>query len=291
MATCRKTASAIRSQVPLPARHHPQQESCGSSSRRSRRRRPDPGGDRALLVQLPGRQDRRCIPGRASPSPTTPARNRPISSSTNQGLLVAEERRAGRATPWKWGRWPACWWALPAAAPIIKDVVTDALGRLKVGPEALFSTLGRTAARGLETRLAAHWLHRRIRPADRQSEIRRHGHGRHQLLGSRIPGSPNPKASGFTEAPRGALGHWIQIKDAEDRQLPDRGSQHLERFAAKTAKGQHGAYEAALIGTPMADPKRPVEILRTIHSFDPCLACASHVIGPDGEKLAEIIVR
>ena len=59
----------------------------------------------------------------------------------------------------------------------------------------------------------------------------------------------------------------------------------------KDGKGQHGAYEAALIGTPMADPKRPLEILRTIHSFDPCLACASHVIGPDGEKLAEVVVR
>jgi hydrogenase large subunit len=55
--------------------------------------------------------------------------------------------------------------------------------------------------------------------------------------------------------------------------------------------GQHGAYESALVGTPMADPEQPVEILRTIHSFDPCLACASHVLGPDGRKLAEVIVR
>ena len=59
----------------------------------------------------------------------------------------------------------------------------------------------------------------------------------------------------------------------------------------KDGKGQHGAYEAALIGTPLADPKRPVEILRTIHSFDPCLACATHVFGPDSEELAEVVVR
>jgi hydrogenase large subunit len=59
----------------------------------------------------------------------------------------------------------------------------------------------------------------------------------------------------------------------------------------KDGKGQHGAYEAALLDTPMADPERPIEILRTIHSFDPCLACASHVIGPDGRKLAEVVVR
>jgi hydrogenase large subunit len=59
----------------------------------------------------------------------------------------------------------------------------------------------------------------------------------------------------------------------------------------KDGKGQHGAYEAALLDTPMADPERPIEILRTIHSFDPCLACASHVIGPDGRQLAEVVVR
>ena len=59
----------------------------------------------------------------------------------------------------------------------------------------------------------------------------------------------------------------------------------------RDAKGQRGAYEAALIGTPLTDPKRPVEILRTIHSFDPCLACASHVLGPDGETLAEVVIR
>ena len=57
------------------------------------------------------------------------------------------------------------------------------------------------------------------------------------------------------------------------------------------ATGQHGPMEAALIGLPIHDPEKPLEILRVIHSFDPCLACASHVIGPNGEKLAEIIVR
>ena len=57
------------------------------------------------------------------------------------------------------------------------------------------------------------------------------------------------------------------------------------------ADGVHGAFEAALIGTPVADPEQPVEILRTIHSFDPCLACASHVLGPDGRKLSEVVVR
>ena len=86
----------------------------------------------------------------------------------------------------------------------------------------------------------------------------------------------------------GALGPH---QGRQDRELPDRGAFHLERVAARTARDSTGAYESALLGTPMADPKRPVEILRTIHSFDPCLACASHVIGPNGEKLAEVKVR
>jgi hypothetical protein len=59
----------------------------------------------------------------------------------------------------------------------------------------------------------------------------------------------------------------------------------------KDAKGQHGAYESALLGTPMADPKQPLEILRTIHSFDPCPACASHLLGKDGRKLSEVVIR
>ena len=101
---------------------------------------------------------------------------------------------------------------------------------------------------------------------------------------------PESKGFGFTEAPRGALGHWIQIKDGKiaNYQIVVPSTWNA---SPKDGKGQHGAYEAALVGTPMADPKRPVEILRTIHSFDPCLACASHVLGPDGDKLAEVVVR
>ena len=86
------------------------------------------------------------------------------------------------------------------------------------------------------------------------------------------------------------VAHWIKIKNGaiENYQLVVPTTWN---GSPRDAKGQHGAYESALLGTPMADPKRPLEILRTIHSFDPCLACASHVIGPNGEKLAEIIVR
>jgi hydrogenase large subunit len=167
--------------------------------------------------------------------------------------------------------------------------VTGALGKLKVGPEALFSTLGRTAARGLESQLAAHWL---LDEYDRL--IANLKGGDEAVADTRFwnpdTWQPESKGYGFTEAPRGALCHWIQIKDKKiaNYQIVVPSTWNA---SPKDGKGQHGAYESALIGTPMADPKRPVEILRTIHSFDPCLACASHVFGPGGEKLAEIVIR
>ena len=94
---------------------------------------------------------------------------------------------------------------------------------------------------------------------------------------------------GFTVAPRGALGHWIVIKNRK-----------IERYqcivpttwnaAPRGPKGQLGAYEAALMGTHMDIPDQPLEILRTLHSFDPCLACATHIIGPDGKDLLTVRV-
>jgi hydrogenase large subunit len=98
------------------------------------------------------------------------------------------------------------------------------------------------------------------------------------------------KGVGFTEAPRGALGHWIHIKDTR-----------IENYQAvvpttwnagpRDAAGNIGAYEASLLDTPMADPEQPLEILRTIHSFDPCLACSTHVMSPEGKPLSEVKVR
>ena len=170
-----------------------------------------------------------------------------------------------------------------------KDVVTEALGALNVPATALFSTLGRTAARGLETKLSVHWL-----MAEYEHLIANLKAGDSATADtSRWEPSSWPaeaKGYGFTEAPRGSLAHWIHIKDQkiENYQIVVPSTWNA---SPKDGKGQHGAYESALLNTPMADPKRPLEILRTIHSFDPCLACASHVFGPNGEKLAEIKVR
>jgi len=59
----------------------------------------------------------------------------------------------------------------------------------------------------------------------------------------------------------------------------------------RDTKGQIGAFEASLLGTPMVNPAQPVEILRTLHSFDPCLACSTHVMSPDGQELCTVKVR
>jgi hydrogenase large subunit len=170
-----------------------------------------------------------------------------------------------------------------------KDVVNEALGALKVPATALFSTLGRTAARGLETKLSVHWL-----MAEYEKLIANLKAGDSATADtSRWEPSSWPaeaKGHGYTEAPRGSLAHWVHIKNAkiENYQIVVPSTWNA---SPKDGKGQHGAYESALLNTPMADPKRPLEILRTIHSFDPCLACASHVFGPNGEKLAEVVVR
>jgi Ni,Fe-hydrogenase I large subunit len=157
-----------------------------------------------------------------------------------------------------------------------QGLVGSVLGKLQVGPEALFSTLGRTAARGIETQLVADqmlgWL-------NQLSDNMQAGKLTIADTSKWDPSTWPAEASGWgtTEAPRGALGHWIRIKD---------GKIHNYQMVVPTtwngsprdARGQRGAWEQALIGTPVTDPARPVEILRTIHSFDPCMACAVHLV-------------
>jgi Ni,Fe-hydrogenase I large subunit len=94
---------------------------------------------------------------------------------------------------------------------------------------------------------------------------------------------------GWHDAPRGALGHWIRIKNQKilnyQAVVPSTWN-----ASPRDAKGQLGPYEAALVGTPIADEKKPLEILRTIHSFDPCLACAVHVMDTEGNEQVKVTV-
>jgi len=178
--------------------------------------------------------------------------------------------------------------AYAAGKPEVKAAVDGALKQLAVGPAVLFSTLGRVAARGIETQLMVNqlpvWL------AQLEDNLGRGDLTIHE--GSHWDPSTWPSEAfgwGHHEAPRGSLGHWVHIKDGTianyQAVVPSTWN-----AGPRDAQGQRGAYEAALIGTPVANPEQPVEILRTVHSFDPCLACAVHVLDPKGREYANIRV-
>lgn len=168
----------------------------------------------------------------------------------------------------------------------VQEVVNSALGRLNVPVTALFSTLGRTAARGLETQLIAYWA---MEFYNQLLSNIKNGDTRMFNAEKWKPNSWPTEAQGvgLTEAPRGALAHWIKIKDRkiDNYQLVVPTTWN---GSPRDAEGQRSAYEASLIGTPVADPEKPLEILRTIHSFDPCIACAVHLYDPEGRHLSRI---
>lgn len=153
----------------------------------------------------------------------------------------------------------------------VKPVVDQVLAALGTGPEALFSTLGRTAARGIEALAVARqtgtWL----------EELKDNLAGGDTKIVENCEVPKSARGVGFVNAPRGGLSHWIVIEDGRiaNFQLVVPSTWNL---GPRDAAGQRSAVEEALIGTPVADPKRPVEILRTVHSFDPCVACGVHVI-------------
>lgn len=171
-----------------------------------------------------------------------------------------------------------------------KELVNMTLSTLDVPVEALFSTLGRTAARTLETKIVADnmqtWydnLIANIRAGDTDTF--------NEILWDPSSWPSEARGVGYMEAPRGGLSHYIVIKD-----------QMIDNYQAvvpstwnagpRDPSGQPGAYEAALEDNhDMHDPHQPVEILRTIHSFDPCIACAVHVTDPEGEELVNVKIK
>jgi hydrogenase large subunit len=171
-----------------------------------------------------------------------------------------------------------------------RDLVDSTLSALGAEPRALFSTLGRTAARTLETKLIADqmqgWyddLIANIRAGNTQT-----------FNAARWEPSSWPseaKGVGFTEAPRGALSHYVLIKngviDNYQAVVPSTWN-----AGPRDTGGQPGAYEAALEDNhDLHDPQQPVEILRTVHSFDPCIACAVHLSDEDGDEMLQVKVR
>ena len=95
-------------------------------------------------------------------------------------------------------------------------------------------------------------------------------------------GDKELRGVGFHEAPRGTLSHWVVIKNG--RSPITRRSRRLPGTPDPGVRMALGPYEASLLGNPVADPERPLEVLRTVHSFDPCLACVIHAFDPDGKE-------
>lgn len=154
---------------------------------------------------------------------------------------------------------------------------------------ALQSTIGRTLARALESEYASdmmmddwHQLIANIKAGDSSTA--------NMEKWDPLTWPKEAKGVGTVCAPRGALGHWIRIKDGR-----------IDNYQAvvpttwngspRDPKGNIGAFEASLMNTPVERPDEPVEILRTLHSFDPCLACSTHVMSEDGKELAKVKVR
>ena len=170
----------------------------------------------------------------------------------------------------------------------VKELVGTVLKALNVGPEALFSTLGRVAARGIETQVLAEkmgdWVDA-LATNMATGELRIHDNSKWDP--STWPA--DAMGAGFHEAPRGALGHWVSIHNGviSNYQCVVPSTWNA---GPRDAKGRRGPYEEALLGTPVADMQRPVEILRTVHSFDPCMACGVHVVDAERREVARVRV-
>jgi len=165
----------------------------------------------------------------------------------------------------------------------IKTIVDSVLKKLDVPAAALFSTLGRTAARGIETlavgKAIPGWINELI------TNVKNGDTKTYQPWEMPDTG----KGFGLNDVPRGALGHWIEIEDKKIKNY-----QYVVpttwNLGPRCNENKLGPLEESLIGTPIADPKKPLEVLRTVHSFDPCIACAVHVIDPDSNEVYKVKV-
>jgi [NiFe] hydrogenase large subunit len=140
----------------------------------------------------------------------------------------------------------------------------------------LLSTLGRTAARGIETAIIGDAMVGWLNELENNLTF-----GNNHIFQRYTMGTSS--GTGFLEAPRGALGHWINIQGStiDNYQMVVPTTWNL---GPRCAEGIPGPLEQALVGVPVADPASPVEVIRVIHSFDPCIACGVHVIDTSADK-------
>ena len=159
-----------------------------------------------------------------------------------------------------------------------------AVGGVQVTPELLQSTLGRHAARAIRACMLAELAQKHL-----QLLTDNVAKGDYAVYNTPVFPSHEIEGVGTHEAPRGTLSHWIVIKDAKIKNyqavVPSTWN-----ASPRDRKGARGPYEASLLRTPLARPEEPLEVLRTIHSFDPCMACACHAFDPSGKRIAKVKV-
>jgi len=160
--------------------------------------------------------------------------------------------------------------------------LASSIAGIKVGPEALHSTLGRHLARAIRAKVLANL-------AEKHWGLLAENIGKGDFTTCNRPEFPKgeQRGFGFHEAPRGALSHWVVIRDGKianyQAVVPSTWN-----AGPRDGEGQPGPYEASLVGNPVADPGHPLEVVRTVHSFDPCLACAVHTHDVDGNEVASV---
>jgi [NiFe] hydrogenase large subunit len=162
----------------------------------------------------------------------------------------------------------------------IKDTVDAVLKKLNLKVGDLHSTLGRIAARGIKclvnAKRAEKWtmeLIENIKKGDTKT-----------FTDYKLDANSNGKGAGLADVARGSLGHWIEIEKGKIKNY-QQVVPSTWNLGPACSNNKKGPIETALIGTPVADPKKPLEILRTVHSFDPCIACAVHVIDPQTNEV------
>ncbi|MBU0481403.1 MAG: nickel-dependent hydrogenase large subunit [Proteobacteria bacterium] len=163
----------------------------------------------------------------------------------------------------------------------VLDLVSQLAGT-KVGLGALHSTIGRHAARAIRCAVLNDVLQKQW-----QGLVDNIGAGDYTTFNEPVFPKGEIRGVGFHEAPRGVLSHWVVIEDGRIKNyqcvVPSTWN-----AGPRNQNDELGPYEASLIGNPVADPEKPLEVLRTIHSFDPCLACAIHMLDSDRNEIVKV---
>ena len=160
----------------------------------------------------------------------------------------------------------------------------SSLTKTQVTPQVLHSTLGRDAARAIRSGMLSdlalqHWT----------MLVNNIAKGDTRIYEKPVFPKGEIRGVGFHEAPRGTLSHWVVIRNGKitnyQAVVPTTWN-----AGPRDEKGVAGPYEASLAGNPIADAEKPLEVLRTVHSFDPCLACAVHTLDPEGQEISRVKV-